>query len=162
TYEVIARAYLIPGLGSKRLDRLQTTDVQTWINTVGRTCQCCAQGKDARRRPGKQRCCALGNCCGDLPSPTTVVHVRRVLRTVLSQAQTDGLVTRNVARSIKLPAVRKHKRKSWSTDEARRFLESARADRDPFYAVYVLVLVLGLRKGEALGVGWDDLDLDDG
>ena len=49
TYETILRLYVIPGLGGKRLDRLQVRDVQTWINEVARTCQCCAQGKDARR-----------------------------------------------------------------------------------------------------------------
>jgi len=85
-----------------------------------------------------------------------------VLRTVLSQPLTDGLVTRNVARLVKLPAARKYKRKSWTSDEARRFLESARADRDPYYAAYVLVLVLGLRKGEILGLGWDEINLDEG
>ena len=31
----------------------------------------------------------------------------------------------------------------WTVDEARRFLESARRDQDPFYAAYVLILVLG-------------------
>jgi integrase len=45
-------------------------------------------------------------------------------------------------------------------DEARAFLESARADDDPLYATYVLVLVLGLRRGEALGLSWDDINLD--
>jgi integrase len=162
TYEQIARAYIIPGLGPRRLDRLQTRDVQTWLNAVRRTCQCCAQDKDARRRAEKQRCCALGKCCQDLPSPATVTHVRRVLRTVLSQAQTDGLVTRNMAKLVKLPPARKHKRKSWTTDEARRFLESARTDKDPFYAAYALILVLGLRKGEALGVGWEEINLEHG
>jgi hypothetical protein len=39
----------------------------------------------------------------------------------------------------------------WSVDEARRFLESARHNQDPFYSAYVLILVLGLRKGEVLG-----------
>ena len=42
------------------------------------------------------------------------------------------------------------------------FLESARADDDPLYAGYTLVLALGLRKGEVLGLLWDDLDLDGG
>jgi integrase len=58
------------------------------------------------------------------------------------------------------PAGRRRKGKAWSTDEARRFLESAKADSDPLYAAYVLVLVLGLRKGEMLGLTWDDVDLD--
>jgi integrase len=64
--------------------------------------------------------------------------------------------------SVKLPSFRKPKRQSWSSEEARRFLESARADADPLYAGYVLVLVLGFRKGEALGLSWQDVDLDSG
>jgi integrase len=43
--------------------------------------------------------------------------------------------------------------------EARRFLELARADCDPLYAAYVLILVFGLRKGEVLGLTEDDVDL---
>ena len=35
-------------------------------------------------------------------------------------------------------------------------------DRDPYYAAYVLVLVLGLRKGELLGLAWDNVDLNEG
>ncbi|UCM88900.1 site-specific integrase [Streptomyces marincola] len=36
-------------------------------------------------------------------------------------------------------------------EEACRFLERAEAERDYLYAAYVLVLVLGLRKGECWG-----------
>ncbi|HEV7446843.1 MAG TPA: hypothetical protein VGO18_30015 [Steroidobacteraceae bacterium] len=67
-----------------------------------------------------------------------------------------------MASSIKLPSVRKRKGKAWSSDEARQFLESARSESDSLYAVYVLILVLGLRKGEVLGLTWDDVDLDEG
>jgi integrase len=162
TYEYVSRCYLVPGLGKRRLDRLQPRDVQVWINEVARTCQCCAQRKDARRPVAKRRCCATGNCCNDLPSPMTVSHIRRVLRSILSQAMTDGIVVQNVARLVRLPAVRKRKRKAWTSDEARRFLESARADRDPLYAAYALILVLGLRKGELLGLSWDEIDLASG
>lgn len=45
-------------------------------------------------------------------------------------------------------------------DEARCFLESARNDGDPLYAAYVLILVLGLRKGEVLGLPLDAIDLE--
>jgi integrase len=70
-------------------------------------------------------------------------------------------VTQNVAKLVKLPAVRRRRRASWSSDEARRSLESARRVRDPLYAPYALVLVVGLRKGELLGPAWDGVDLPD-
>jgi integrase len=162
TYETFTRLYIVPGLGGKRLDRLQVRDVQTWLNAIRDTCQCCAQGKDAARTPDKRRCCSRGACCQDMPSGRTVSDIRAVLRSALSSAISEDLITKNVAAAVKLPTVRSRKRKAWTSEEARRFLESARSDDDPFYAAYVLVLVLGLRKGEALGLTWDDIDLDAG
>ncbi|MGB3185556.1 MAG: tyrosine-type recombinase/integrase [Ornithinimicrobium sp.] len=50
----------------------------------------------------------------------------------------------------------------WTVDEAHRFLESARAGGDAMYAGYVLLLVLGLRRGEMLGLAWEDVDLEHG
>ncbi|GGW42892.1 integrase [Streptomyces albaduncus] len=44
--------------------------------------------------------------------------------------------------------------------EARRFLDAARADR--LHALYELALRAGLRKGELLGLHWEDLDLRTG
>jgi len=162
TYEVLARRHIVPGLGRRKLDKLKVQDVQTWLNAVRVTCQCCGQGKDAGRPAGKQRCCAIGHCCREMASAGTVIHLRRVLRTILNQAVTDELTTRNVALHVKLPTIRKRRGSAWSSEEARRFLESARSARDPFYAAYVLVLVLGLRKGEVLGLAWQDVDVDAG
>jgi integrase len=45
--------------------------------------------------------------------------------------------------------------------EARQFLESSRSAGDTLYAAYVLILVLGLRKGEVLGLTWELVDLDE-
>jgi integrase len=100
--------------------------------------------------------------CHDAPSAQTIGDIRKVLRSALSRAVAEELVPRNVAVPVKLPPARARKRKAWSSDEARRFLESARADGDPFYSAYVLVLVLGFREGEVLGLTWDDVDLDAG
>ncbi|MBG6103176.1 integrase [Micromonospora vinacea] len=130
--------------------------------TTSRTCQCCAQGKDAARPKEKGRCCALGRCCQAVPSTRSVSDIRAALRAALTRAQSEDLITKNSAVAVTLATVRRRRGKSWSSDEARKFLESARHDEDPLYAAYALVLVTGLRKGEALGLTWEDVDLDAG
>ena len=90
TYEVLARKYIVPGLGRRKLDRLKVSDVQTWLNGVRLACQCCVQGKDAGRPPAQQRCCAVGACCREVASAASVVHLGPVLRTILNQAIVDG------------------------------------------------------------------------
>ncbi len=102
----------------------------------------------------------MGRCCHANPSPRTIKDLRTVLRSALAAAMREELVEKNVAALVKLPKQRKRNVIPWTSDEARRFLESAAEDDDPFYAAYVLVLVLGLRKGEVLGLTWDSVDLD--
>ncbi len=164
-YETMSRLYIIPALGKKRLDRLQTRDVQRWLNKLAKTCQCCAQGKDAARPEDRQRCCAVGACCKSFAGRRTVQAVRNTLRAALNHAKgSDELVSRNVAALVKVPSPPRRRRKgsAWSVEEASRFLASAREDHDPLYAAYVLILVNGLRKGEVLGLTWPSADLDGG
>ena len=82
-----------------------------------------------------------------------------MLRSALSTAVREELIERNVAELVTAPRQRKRRVLPWSSEEARRFLESARSESDPMYAAYVLVVVLGLRKGEVLGLRWDAVDL---
>lgn len=163
TYETLVRLYIEPGIGRIRLDRLRVRDVQEWLNTVATTCQCCAQGKDVRRAakdPMRARCCARGECCRSVASARTVRDLRTVLRSALSTAISDELIDKNVAALVKVPKLRPRKVVVWSSEEARRFLESARAANDSLYGAYVLILVLGLRKGEVMGLIWPAVDLD--
>jgi len=159
-YKLLTRLYLGPGLGAKRLGRLQVRDVRGFLNRLRTTCQCCAQRKDARRSEARQRCCAIGKCCHQVVASRTIKDVRDTLRAALSNAVAEELISRNVAAVVRLPVPRKQQRQSWSADEARKFLESARADNDPLYPAYVLVLVLGLRRGEVLGLTWPDVSFD--
>lgn len=149
-YESALRLYIRPSLRSQRLDRLTVPDVRSWLNRFRTTCQCCAHERDVPRPPEQRRCCAVGNCCEAFPSADVVPVARNVLRAMLSNAVAEELVIRNVAALVKAPPPPKRRGHAWSVEEARRFLESARHEDDPLYAAYVLLLVLGLRRGELL------------
>ena len=161
-YELFSRLHIIPHLGTKRLDKLQVKDIRQWLNKLGRICQCCAQQKDASRPEEKRRCCSMGTCCHEILSAETRKDARNVLRAALTCAIEEQIITRNHAAVVRLSSRREPRRKrhSLTVDEARQFLESARRDGDVLYPAYVLVLVLGLRKGELLGLTWELADLD--
>jgi integrase len=157
-YAMFVRLYIAPDLGLRKLDKLTVRDVQAWMNVLRTRCQCCFQGKDAAR--DKPKCCAVGECCHQVASEWTRHQAWTVLRAALASAVRDELVPRNVAVLVRVPVPRQRRTVMWSVEESRRFLESARADGDPYYAGYVLMLVLGLRRGEVLGLAWEDVDLD--
>jgi integrase len=74
----------------------------------------------------------------------------------------EQIITQNPAAVVRLPSRSNPgcKIRPWTADEARQFLESARSESDGLYAAYVLLLVLGLRKGELLGLTWEMVSLD--
>src|SRR5947209_3596690 len=83
---------------------------------------------------------------------------RAVLRNALGRAVRWGLIPRNVAALADPPTVSEYEARFLSIDEARAFLAAARGDR--LEALYSVALSLGLRQGEALGLRWEDVDLD--
>lgn len=151
TYTTYVRCYMLPGLGHKRLARLSARDIMAWLATVRQTCQCCAQGRDAARPEGERRCCAVGRCCERRLSEATVHHLHRLLRAALQDAVTHELLARNV----RVPVRRRHFQ-PYTLDEARLLLKAAKVDR--LYALYAVALGVGLRRGEALGLRWSDVD----
>jgi integrase len=159
TYAMHTRLYIGPGLGEKRLDKLTVRDVRAWVNRLSEQCQCCAQSKDEKRPADERKCCAVGRCCDQVLSRRTVQDARAALRSALTNAMTEELITKNVAALVKVRSGRKRKREPWSVEEARTFLEAARMAADPLYPAYVLILVLGFRRGEVLGLTWKNVDL---
>jgi integrase len=93
-------------------------------------------------------------------SPRKVQVMRTVLSSVLTRAMREELVSRNVARLATVAESSPRRVRAWSDEEARAFLAASRDH--PFYAAFVLLLFLGLRRGEALGLAWEDIDFDAG
>ncbi|WP_406158930.1 site-specific integrase [Streptomyces sp. NBC_01005] len=155
-YSACVRLHLIPGLGTKKIARLTAKDVRTFLDRLRTSCQCCTQGLDTERN----RCCAVGECCQKQLSGLTVTYVHSVLKSALEHAVREDELPRNVARNVKTTTHQPRRFRPLTAVEARQFLDAARADR--LHALYELALRTGLRKGELLGLRWEDLDLTTG
>ncbi|MEU4079715.1 site-specific integrase [Streptomyces venezuelae] len=88
----------------------------------------------------------------------TAKESHRVLRTALSAACREELIVRNVAKLVEPPRAAVRDLSPWSLDETLDFLAAAR--RDPLYAAFVLAIAMGLRRGEIVGLRWNDIDLE--
>lgn len=131
-YRFLIDHYIRPHLGDRRLDHLAPVDVQQTVNAWT------AQGL----------------------SPKTVRHAHGVLRAAINQAVRWEMVTRNVALMAELPRMDARKPRALDRSEADRFRAAIEGTR--FEALFLLLLGTGMRPSEALGLGWDHLDLEAG
>ncbi|TQE32358.1 site-specific integrase [Streptomyces ipomoeae] len=155
-YESVARVHLVPGLGRKKIRTLRAAEVRTWLARVASECQCCKHGLD-KERPEPQ-CCEAGECCKTLLSRRMVQSIHAVLRNALQNAVREELIVRNVAQLVQVPTPSYDTGKGLSVAEARLLIRESAEDR--LHALYVLALVLGMRRGELLGLRWDAVDFD--
>jgi integrase len=129
-YSGLVMQHLIPSIGAVPLEKLTPRIVQTMLNA---------------------------KASGGL-APRSVHHLRAVLRTALNQAMRWGDVPRNVAALTDSPRVEAHAITFLDAGQAGQLLAAARGDR--LEALYTVALALGLRQGEALGLRWQDVDLE--
>ncbi len=131
-YESLVRVHIVPALGRVRLKNLTPAHVR------GLYREKLDAGLSAR----------------------SVLHLHRTLSKALKQAVADGLIPRNAAASVKPPQPRREEIQPLSREQVRTFLQAVSGDR--LEALYVLAITAGLRRGELLGLKWEDLDLDAG
>lgn len=91
-------------------------------------------------------------------SPRSVQYMHSVLSRTLTRAVKWDLVPRNVCTLVSPPRVPRHQVEPLSPDDARQLLEAVKGAEHE--ALYGVAMALGLRKGEALGLRWQDVDLD--
>ena len=111
-------------------------------------------------------------------TPSTLHRIRATLRSALNAAIRDGLIRNNPARHVELPSPRRPQAQVWTDQRVAQwrrtgqrfavavwtamqlagFLEHVREDR--LYPMWWLIALRGLRRGEAAGLRWIDVDLD--
>jgi integrase len=93
-------------------------------------------------------------------SPRTTRNVLRVLQRAMSDAERQRLITRNPAKQINLPRATADEHQTWTAEQVGAFLTAS--ENEDLAAAYRLLVSTGCRRGELLGIQWQDLDLDSG
>ena len=101
----------------------------------------------------------LNRKLADGAKPQTVRNIHACLRRALAQGVRWGVTLRNVATLVDLPRVDRDDVAALSPADARAVVEAVRGDR--LEAVVTVTLATGLRQGEALGLRWQDVGLDE-
>lgn len=91
-------------------------------------------------------------------APLMIRHIRTVLKMALELAVDLDLIARNPVRKLKSGRDDRKKINPLDADETRRFLTLAGAHS--LGAIWLIVATLGLRRGEVLGLRWEDIDLE--
>jgi integrase len=158
SYAAHIRGYLVPYLGGIPLAALSAGDVQAMFTAIIRDES------------------ALGRPVG----AATLHRIHATLRATLNGAVRAGLVTVNPGRFPELPRAARPRPQVWTpalterwqregwlpvvgvwtATQTAQFLRQVRGHR--LYALFHLVALRGLRRGEAAGLRWSDLDLDAG
>lgn len=137
SYRQHIRDYLVPSLGHVRLRDLRPGHVKTMLRAI-------TAGRNGRPGPG----------------PATVRRVNATLKSALASAMKEQLITYNAAKLVELPKAERPKVTPWEPTELGHFLDHVASDR--LGPVFELMAMTGLRRGEALGLRWSDVDLDQG
>jgi integrase len=90
--------------------------------------------------------------------PATLHRVHATLSTALTTARARGQLGHNPLAGVQLPRVDRPEPSVWTLSQAQAFLAAIRADE--LEVLWRLALLTGMRRGELLGLRWDDVDLD--
>lgn len=132
SYRWLIKGHINPELGKVRLDKLTPTQVRDLITSKS----------------------------SSTLAPASVGHIVRLLRNSLGEAERLDLVTRNVAKAVRMPSIPKYAARGLTVEESRALLTAVKGHRHE--AVFATLLVAGLRRGEVLGLRWEDVDLAGG
>jgi integrase len=131
SYGTVLRAWVLPAIGSVEVSRLTPAHIE------------------AMQAELAARGLSLG----------TIGRSRRVVVTVLSDAERDGVIVRNPARLARPPRPAAKPPRALTPEEVARVVDAAR-EAGTVGSVVMLAVSTGLRRGELLALRWEDVTAD--
>lgn len=148
TYRMMLKNRIVPALGKIRLDRLTPTHIQRFYAQLNS-----ADGIRLDKKGGKPR-----------PGPlkdATKAKIHRILSAMLQEAVYRQLIQHNPARDTRAPQEKCPEIKYFEESNIRRLLEVLPKESLRFRALVMLALSTGMRRGEIIGLTWDQVNWDD-
>lgn len=139
SYRHITEAFLRPAFGDRKARLVRAEDVDTFLGNLSRTA-------DPRTKKPY--------------APSYQLKVYTILRRALNLAKRWGYVGFNAAAQAEAPRVPKRRVKALTDVQIRAILRAAAGHR--YAPIYHVMAATGLRRGEALALRWEDVDLDAG
>lgn len=137
-YEIHLRRYLIPQLGERALRELTLSDIEAAYRSI-----------ESEATPA-----------GRPISAATMRRIHATLTCALNAAVRRGLLAHNPAAHVELRPAAFAQTQTWTAQELTRFLAGTEQHR--LHPLFLTLAVTGMRRGEALGLRWIDVDLDAG
>ena len=132
-YQGMIKRYIKPLLGHLQVQELRTLAVQTWVNNL-----------------------KISPSSGKPMSAATIKHSYHVLKGAMDKAVLAGIIPRSPCTGIMLPKGQKKEAVVYDEAQIKQLLAAARGT--DMELVIDMELCLGLRRGELLGLEWDDID----
>ena len=137
-YEVYARLHIKPVLGKYEMCELHPKLFQDFFNAKERK---------------------YSNEDGDgLLSPKSLYNMHYMLSKALKQAISNGLLLHNPLEGVTTPPLEDPEMRVLTIHEQKRLVNIAKTHSNPVMFSVILALYTGLRKGEILGLQWQDID----
>jgi len=95
-------------------------------------------------------------------SSHTQKRAKQLLSSALKDAVRMEIVNRNVAELVDTPKHVYKERNVWSMAQVQQFLNYTKSVSHRYYPLFELLFYYGMRRGEVLGLRWQDIDFDRG
>lgn len=157
-YQKRYRLFIAAPLGSYRVCDLDAKTIRRWLNAT-RDNYAFSSAKQARALLERILDLAVEDKLID-ENPASLVKPPKPMRKPDAREDEDGQHALSVAQVAQLLDEAKRTDKIWSTARGQRLAAANAVRSEGMYLLYTLAVRTGLRRGELLGLRWQDIDLD--